>query len=281
MALWNSGATWNSGVLWGPAAPPSGPPSRNRDRKSKTMKRNDYYPNRQAEQPEWHTNFAAKLQQYGPALPLTTGQIANGAADNLLLAYGLGEWIVNVREFGPACTADLGRLLTGTGEAAFAFTGYAAPAAPALPPGADPVTPGALTRTFDLVQIIKRSPGYTEAIGLDMGVVGSEDTSGGGSSAGGSTDAVPRIKLSIEQGTDHQNVVLKFIKDGHEGVWIEGRRGSGGWEFLTTTTRSPWLDTRALLNATQAEVREYRARFWDGTQPKGDWCDVAKITVAP
>ena len=40
-------------------------------------------------------------------------------------------------------------------------------------------------------------------------------------------------------------------------------------------------DTRPLLVPGVAEVREYRAMFWDKGQPSGEWCDVAKITVSP
>ena len=65
------------------------------------------------------------------------------------------------------------------------------------------------------------------------------------------------------------------------GMWIESRRGTGDWEFLTTSDKSPILDDRPLLAAGQAEVREYRARFWDQGKPNGAWCDVAKLTVGP
>ena len=91
----------------------------------------------------------------------------------------------------------------------------------------------------------------------------------------------PRISLSINQTPAMQEVLVKFFKDGHEGIWLESRRGAGAWEFVSISTKSPYTDTRALLNPAQAEVREYRAMFWDSGQPNGDWCDVAKITVSP
>lgn len=52
------------------------------------------------------------------------------------------------------------------------------------------------------------------------------------------------------------------------------------WEFLTISTRGPYLDTRPLLVPGQAEVREYRAMFWDQGIANGDWGDAAKITVS-
>jgi hypothetical protein len=91
----------------------------------------------------------------------------------------------------------------------------------------------------------------------------------------------PRITLSLNQVPSQQQVLLKFFKDGHDGIWIECRRGTGSWEFLTIQTQSPYIDDRPLLVPTQSETREYRAMFWDKGQPNGDWCDVAKITVSP
>jgi hypothetical protein len=80
------------------------------------MKRDSYYPRRLAERPEWHINFAAKLQIHGPPLNLTAGQINNAVADNLTLAYGLGDWLTNVRDLGPTATASLKLLRKGTGR---------------------------------------------------------------------------------------------------------------------------------------------------------------------
>ena len=64
-------------------------------------------------------------------------------------------------------------------------------------------------------------------------------------------------------------------------LWSSGAFWNVCWEFLATTTKSPYVDDRPLLNPAQAEVREHRARFRDQGAPNGDWCDVAKITVSP
>ena len=47
------------------------------------------------------------------------------------------------------------------------------------------------------------------------------------------------------------------------------------------TNASPYVDMRPLLVADQAEVREYRARFFDDGAPSSEWCDVAKLTLGP
>ena len=221
-------------------------------------------------------NLAAKLPGYGPGLGLLTAQINNSVADNLTLAYGLGEWIGAVRELGPAATANLRVLENGTGGDPFAFTTFAAPTPPTLPAGADPVLPGALRRVFNLVQVIKSLPGYTEAIGLDLGIVGSEVAP----PPPGQIDP-PELTAMVIPGNANQYVRLKFYKRGHEYAVIESRRGGGAWEQIAQSNKSPFVDERALLVPGQAEVREYRARFWDGGEPSSDWCNVLTVTVGP
>jgi hypothetical protein len=275
MALWSSGVTWSSGQLWGPAAPPSGLIANNKKNKHTTMKRDNYYPRLLSARPEWHANFAAKLIIYGPTLGLTTTQVDNGVADNRVLAYGLGDWLTNVRDQGTSSTSAIKDLQSGTGADPFAFPAYNLPTPPTLPVGITAVLPGALDRTFKLVQVIKGLPGYTETIGLAMGIVGSvAPPPPPGTSS-------PRIKVTAIQGEDQQIAQLKFFKDGHEGIWAETRRNGGAWEFLQNSSKSPILDARPLLVPGQAEVREYRARFWDEGVPNGDWCDVAKVTISP
>lgn len=276
MALWNSGVTWSSGALWSPTVSPPGGTSHHHRTQHSTVKRNNYYPRREPERPEWHLNFAGKLPTHGPTVGLSTAQINNSVADNLTLAYGLGEWKTNLYELGPAGTASLRELESGTGTGAFAFPTYTAPAPPTLPPTADPVKPGALERTFLLVQEIKSKPGYTEAIGLDMGIVGSETPPPPPGEA-----PPPRVTALVIAGEDNEAVSLKFIKSGHEGVYGETQRGSGGWEHLGVSTKSPMMDIRPLLTPGQAEVRQYRFRFFDRGEANGAWTDVIRVTVGP
>ncbi len=273
MALWSSGVTWSSGTVWGPSSPTT-PPVRNTHRKRTSMKRNDYYPNALPERPEWHQNFAAKLLIYGPTLTLTTSQVNNGVADNLILAYGLGEWISNVREFAPACTASLTDLATGTGGDPFVFIAYNAPPLPTLPVGITAVLPGALDRTFALVKVIKGMPGYTEAIGIDLGIVGAEAT----------TDALhPTFTLKAEgAGSGGCNCVkIRHVRYGHYAVAVYSKRGTGDFELLGISAEAVFMDERPLLVPGQPEIRQYKERFWDAGTENGDWSDIGSITVSP
>lgn len=271
MALWNDGSVWtSSSILWGPA-PPQPPPVPNAIQRTKPVKRQRFYPSALAAQPEWHTNYADQLAAQGAALGLAPAAVTASVNDSRHMAHALGDWLTQVREFGPAATAQLEVLRYGTGGTAFDLPVFTPPTPPA---GLTAVLPGALTRIFNMVQTIKAAPGYTEGIGLQLGIVGEEQP------APPPGSGTPRITLSTELGTGHEDAVVKFFKDGHAGIWIESRRG-GAWEFLVIQTKSPYTDARPLLVAGQAEVREFRARFWDDGQPNGDWCDVAKVTVSP
>ncbi|MBE2284015.1 MAG: hypothetical protein IAE77_11210 [Prosthecobacter sp.] len=276
MALWSSGVTWSSGALWSPTVSPPGTSTHHHRTQRKPMKRNNYYPRREPERPEWHANFAAKLLIHGPTLGLSAAVIANAVADNLMLAYALGDWKTNLYEMGPAGTAALRSLESGTGTAAFVFPTYTAPALPTLPATADPVTPGALERTFLLVQEIKGKLAYDLPMGLDMGIVGSEMPP-----PPPGEPPPPRVTATVVDGTANQAVSFKFFKDGHQGVLGESQRGTGGMELLTMSTKSPIVDDRPLLVPGQAEVRQYRFRFYDNGQVNGAWTDILRITVGP
>jgi len=235
------------------------------------MKREFYYPRVVADQPPWHFNYADQLEKLGVGIGLQAAAVASSVNDSRHVGYTIGAWLNSVREFSRGCTGQAAVLKHGSGNLPFELPVFNPPV---LPEGLVAVLPGALDRIFKHIGGIKGAPGYTQGIGLLLGIVGSEivsaDTGGG-----------PRLRLALNQIPGLQEVVVKFYKDGHFGVWIESRRTGGEWEFLAITTKSPYLDRRELLVAGQAEVREYRAMFWDQDKAQGDWCAVTKITVSP
>jgi hypothetical protein len=232
------------------------------------MKRQNYYPGRIGDQVNWLDNYGVKLPIHGAALGVVTGDITASVNDAKWSNYVLGTWLSAVRNFSPSTTDAVDDVLTGEGSAAMVLPTFAAPA---LPAGVTAALPGTLNRIFTLVSKIKLAANYTEAIGTDLGVVGSEETE----------KLTPKFSATPEQGEGCQCVKLGFYKYGHMGVYLESRRGNGGWEFLAIDTESPYDDERPLLAANTPEVREYRMRFWDKGTPNGDWTDVVKVTVSP
>ena len=267
MATWNN-ATWNSGILWGPASPPALIPNPKHHKPTK-MKRQAYFPAAQAAHPEWFNNLADHIDDYSAIHGLAAADVTELKEDCRYCAHAAGTWITEARNFGPSSTAALEVLYTGSSAGDYILPGFLPPA---LPAGVSAVAAGALDRIFRKVQDIKNAPGFNEALGLALGIIGQTATT---------PPELPVFSLKALMGGPCECVRVEFKKYGRMGVTIEGRRGTGPWESLAIATDSPWLDDRPLLVATQPEVREYRLRFWDKGVPTGDWTDVARITVSP
>ena len=238
--------------------------------RAKPMKRQTYYPSRIVDQIPWLENFRTKLGTYVILLGILPAKADAAVASCRYTIYVLSQWLAAARVFSPAATESVDMLLSGEGASAMVLPTFTAPT---LPAGVAAVPPGVLTRLFDLIAEIKASDAYTNAIGLDLGIVAPEDAA---------SHPAPGMKLKVEQGAGSECVKISFVKYGHMGVYIESRRGpNAAWEFLGIDTESPYMDERPLLVATTPEVREYRVRFWDKGTPNGDWCDVGRVTVAP
>jgi hypothetical protein len=256
-------STWDSG-FWDQPSDYFSPQPKPRSK----MKRQDYYPSRIGDQVNWLDNYAAKLPIHGAVLGVIAGDITASVNDAKYANYVLGTWLTAVRAFSPSTTDAVDDVLTGGGTTPFVLPTFTAPA---LPAGVTAAIPGTLNRIFALIAKMKLSAGYTEAIGTDLGIVGSAATE----------KALPKFSADLLQGAGCQCVKLTFAKYGHMGVYIESRRGTGAWEFQAIDTESPYMDERPLLVPGQPEVREYRMRFWDKGTPNGDWTDVVKVTVSP
>jgi len=261
---WDTG-TWDSGTWDQPSDYFSPQPKLNNRTK---MKRTNYYPSRIGDQVNWLDNYAVKLPIHGPTLGVIAGDITASVNDAKYANYVLGTWLSAVRNFSPSTTDAVDDVLTGAGTVAMVLPTFTAPA---LPAGVTAALPGTLTRIFALIAKMKLSSAMTEAIATDLGIVGSEATE----------KTVPKFITEMLQGSGCQCVKLTFYKYNHMGVYIEGRRGTGAWEFLAIDTESPYIDECPLLAAGTPEVREYRMRFWDKGTPNGDWTDVVKVTVSP
>ncbi len=277
MATWNSNVLWNSGALWGPGS--SQPPSYQPKRKRSTMKRQPYFPRTTGLRPEWFHNYATELPAANDTLDMPPTEVAATVADARFCEYATGAWLTAVREFGPAATSSVESLLNDPGASPHVLSIFTPPPLPqgdptaTLPiPATVPVPPGALQRIFTFVKAIKARPGYTEAIGLQLGLVGEEDTT---------TNPLPTFSLKAERGGGCECVKIIFKKYGRQGVVIYGRRGGGDWELLAIDLASPYMDERPLLNAGQPELREYRLQFYDDAAPVGDFTGILGITVNP
>lgn len=233
------------------------------------MQRKPYFPRTVAARPEWFGNYAAQLPIANVTLALPAADVTAQVNEARFCEYSCGIYLTKAREFGPAITASVEELLDGSGVAPYVLPLFTVPA---LPAGVTAVAAGALRRIAAFVQTIKNSPNYTEAIGLQLGIVGSEDAG---------ENPLPTFTLKVERGDGCECVKVIFKKYGRQGVVIWCKRGGGAWEMLAIDLVSPYMDERALLVPGQPEVREYRLQYYDDAAPTGEFTPVQSVTVTP
>lgn len=226
-----------------------------------------YYPNAEADQIVWLTNYGGHLGTQGAACGLDAAEITATQADIDFLVWLLQMWNPAVQQDSVGATAYKKLVLSGTSPGGAAVP-VPVPSTFASPPAIRP--PGVLTRLFNQVGRIKLSTAYTDSIGQSLQIVGTPITT---------AHPFPDFTATVTQGAAQQQVPLNFTKFGHDGVWIESRRNAGAWEFLAIDTVKPYTDDRPLLVPGTAETREYRLRWWDKGEANGDWSPVQKLTV--
>ncbi|MEK6614619.1 MAG: hypothetical protein AABZ32_00680 [Bacteroidota bacterium] len=126
------------------------------------------------------------------------------------------------------------------------------------------VPPGIFPRIAKMVQRIKASPDYTDAIGHDLGIIGSEHVIDPASMK-------PVLKLVFEANT----VKVQWPKGHAHAVRIEKDSGSG-FQFLAIDTVPDYTDTTPI---TAAVTLKYRAMYIINDELVGQWSDVVSITV--
>lgn len=227
------------------------------------------YPKSEAELVIWFKNFAQVLSTHATALGLTAAEVAAMQADAAMLDFLITDFVPTTQAGLQSRVAFKNVLKDGPiGE-----TGGDFPPPPAIGTPPTMVAPGILPRLRQLIQRIKTSPNYTEAIGQALAIVGAEKNTPDDTSAKPTGKA---IALPMSQ------VRLEFVKRGYSGVSIESRRaGETNWTVLGTDNFSPYIDTRPPLQAGKAEVREYRMRFLRRDEAVGEWSDISSVSTQP
>ena len=279
-AYWDSNLNWDDpNLYWGdpgyllepgdPGYVPPVPSVNEPPKKGKRVKHNSYYPIRQGDQVAWLANFSSKLPGYATALGLASGQIAANTADCGWLIYILELWLPAVRAYEKACTGASVTAQTGAGSGAMSLPTFTAPA---LPTGVTAVAPGALERIFALVQVIKNSGKCTDAIGEDLGIIGSVAT-------GPDLSTVePLITAKVSGGA----VKIGWGYAGNaawpSGCEIQVDRADGhGFVLLTVDTTPNYVDTQP-FPATKT-VWSYKAIYRANDAQVGQWSQIVTVAV--
>ncbi len=233
------------------------------------MTPNPYLPDELAARVLWLGNFADKLPLYGENTGMSAEEVAARVNDARFLGFMLGTWEPALRAWAKGLRPLVRLVMTGKGLTPVNLHWHEEPS---LPPGVSAVRPGALRRITQCVSRLKLHANYTSAMGKDLGAVAGERT----------LPEQPKLQGRAEVGPNGgPRVRLRVCKYNHDGVWLESRRGGGGWESLGPGVRSPRFDDRPLLVPGQPEMREYRACFWDDGRKVGDWTPVVSVVVVP
>ncbi len=246
--------------------PPPAPINQPKPKRRKGMRHNTYFPLKVGDQVTWLGNFKNKLPGYATPLGLAAGVVTAAEADCDWVSYVLGTWLPAIRAFAEAGTDAATEAQTGDGAALMSLPTFTPPA------GGVPTNTGALTRIFDLVQTIKNAAGYTEAIGSDLGVIGSEKSAPDFATFG------PVLKITrapagitVGWGWQGKQAFLDIIE-------IQVDRGGGaGWQLLAFDTTPGYNDTEP-IPATPVKW-QYRAIYRVGDQRVGQWSAAVAVVV--
>lgn len=107
------------------------------------------------------------------------------------------------------------------------------------------------TLTFLREQIVrwKTEPGYTEAIGDVLRIIGKTVYPD-------PHTYKPKLTAELKPGY----ILLNFVKAGVDAVNIYSRiKGSADWKFLARDTQTPYMDASPLASPSAPEAREYMA----------------------
>lgn len=223
-----------------------------------------YLPTDDAGKASWLSSLANKLPTYQVALGLSAADVAGTQADAVYFVYVL-QAQSEVAAHSQQWTSYKNAARSGTGPSLGAVP--VPPAAVTAPPA---VAPGIFPRATALVNRIKVSPGYTESIGMALGIIGVDPNID-------VTTMKPVLTADLIAG----QVVVGWTKQGMDGVEIHVDRGDGkGFVFLAIDTVPDYNDTATLPPAGQSALWKYMAIYRLADERVGKWSDVVSIAVA-
>lgn len=222
----------------------------------------DFYPSREDELIAWHSAFSAAVSSYSAALGLAAGVVTQVATDASAVATVI-NYLAQAEAFSSEVVAFKNQVLHGRLN---------------TPNPPLPTVPGTITlaigwlaniedRTRQLVAQIKANAAFTQQMGEDMGIFGTEPPVG-------------QVAVQAQALTQSQ-VQITVFKAGFDVVVLDSRRGGGQWEQLAVLTDVDYVDARPPLVAGQPEVREYRCQAYQNNQRTGALSDVVSAVTVP
>ena len=209
----------------------------------------------------WLANLAAKLPGLQTVLGLSAAEVTSVADDAAFYHWSLlsqGQ----IAAYAQQWTAYKNAARNGAAPVLGPL-----PIAPNLGAAPTAVAPGIFGRATALVARIKTAPGYTDAIGQALQIVGADQTV--------DLTAVKPVFTAI---LDAGQVTVGWTKQGLDGVEIWVDRGAG-FVFLAVDTVPDYTDTQAPPTG-QSALWKYKAIYRQGDDRVGQWSDVVSIPLA-
>ncbi len=210
-------------------------------------------------------NFKAKIGNYRAPLPLTLAEVA--AAQELCDGFvGAFNAVEQCRQTMIALTKWRDDVFNAEP------VGAAAPAAPVFPVvGAVNYTLGTVTQFFRLRDLIVASPGYTNAMGEDLGIVGAQIIPP-------SPDQVqPQFKSVTVNGS---TINVSGSMQGMDAMRVEYAPNGGTFRTVAFLTNTPGGFTLTPQNPNQPETGQIRAVYIRRNAEVGNFSASYPVTVA-
>ncbi len=229
------------------------------------MARKNWQKTSMPEQVVMMKNVRGKMRNYETVLPLTKEQVTDieNLCDAFIAAFDSTE---SCRQTMIAMTNWRDAVFYGEPK------GAEAPAAPAFAP-AQPATYtlGVMTQFVAYRELIVASPGYTDAIGEDLSIVGAEIL------PKPPADVTPVFKSVTTQG---YTVNVSGSMQGMDAMRVEYKRKGGNWENIAFLTNTPGGFQISPASPGAAETGHIRAVFIKKNAEFGNYSPDYPVTVA-
>jgi hypothetical protein len=210
--------------------------------KIKKMKKKHvhFIPSKDAELLSWSANYSAKIATLGASVGLTPAEITDQQDKAQVVIDAVNKVTQKTQEKEEAVTAK------------------------------NLVRANELQELSNTAIVIKRHPQFTDNIGDELGIMGSN---------------VPYQRSTLRsdiRATAYPGLVeIRFKKRGQTGGGVFSRlQGADNWELLGNTAVSPFVDNRPLAVAGKPEIREYIVRCWDGKDYIGQDSNIEAVVFA-
>ena len=232
------------------------------------MSQTYYLPRTDKDKAIWLKNFSAKFNGYATGLGFVAADATAIAADSAAFSY-----IIDQLEIFKTESKERTAYKDKLAGAAIGSPLGALPTIPTLPAAPASVPAGIFTRISGTVKRIKGHPSYNEAIGKDLGIIGTVAATPGYAKI---VSGKPTITLAINGG----KVEVKYKKGDAEGIQLFSKRGNETeFSLLSVVTKHLYTDKRPNLTASQPEKREYLAYYMQDDEPIGQSSDSVSVVI--